>query len=221
MGGGDGESEPRRPLPFVELHLDFHAIGDDGAAAMAELLTAVPTIAFLSARNNGIGADGVRALSHALCRNTSLLALDLFDNIVRDECSRFLIQALRKNTTLTHLDVGRNKMRGRYRAGLEKALRERPLVTGFEVFDNKGISKDTVARLHKATDFVRVRQTLAARKNAIIVNGDILELDLLRRQIATDPGSASKESRRRSMWRKTFTVSDSDELQLPQLISED
>ena len=209
---GDGDTEPRGPLPFVELHLDFHAIGDDGAAAMAELITAVPTIAFLSARNNGIGAEGVRALSHALCRNSSLLALDLFDNVVRDECSRFLVRALRSNTTLTHLDVSRNEMRGRYRAGLEKALRDRTFVTGFDVFDNKGMSTDTLTKLHEATDAVRARQTLAARKNAITVNGDILELDLLRRQIATDPQSTPKESRRRSMWRKTFTIHESSEL---------
>ncbi|MAY74446.1 MAG: hypothetical protein CMJ31_06925 [Phycisphaerae bacterium] len=86
---------------LASLRIDNNAIGDDGARAIADNLTALTS---LDISYNGIGFDGARAIADNL---TALTSLDISGNSIRDEGARAIANNL---TALTSLHVGHNSI---------------------------------------------------------------------------------------------------------------
>ena len=118
---GGSESTPlAKHLSFLQTHLyDLRSnkiselnfigkkIGDDGARAIAEVLTHNTSLKKLCISYNliGIGDNGANYLSKALMHNTSLIRLEIAYNEIGDKGTQSLAEALMKNTSLTILNL--------------------------------------------------------------------------------------------------------------------
>ena len=73
------------------------SIGDEGAAALGELLKASGRITSLNVSNNNIGDAGAKALAEALKTNISITSLDMVNNVTDYDGCVALAEALAAN----------------------------------------------------------------------------------------------------------------------------
>ncbi|XP_041673439.1 dynein regulatory complex subunit 5-like [Cheilinus undulatus] len=92
---------------LIELDFSHNLIRDNGAIAVAELLTK-SKLQTLTMYDNKIGDHGAKAIANSLSKNSTLLSLNLRLNHVGDEGGQAMGKALMKNNTLLHLNLGGN-----------------------------------------------------------------------------------------------------------------
>lgn len=93
---------------LIALMLGKNAIGDEGAATLAEAFKRVPRLSVLDVSRSDIGYEGATALFMVLARHPVLSVLKLERNpSFGDEGAKELARALRANRELTIVDVSR------------------------------------------------------------------------------------------------------------------
>lgn len=96
-----GLAHGKTNVEFVSL--DFNAFGDDGVAALSQMLAANSSVTELHLFGNRVSAIGAEHLADALRTNETLQSLILSFNRIGDRGAVALAQALTVNTTLTKI----------------------------------------------------------------------------------------------------------------------
>ena len=108
---------------LTHLVLVENRIGDEGAAALARMVSALnKTLAFLSLGDNAIGDAGAVALAATLSGKNKLTALDLMENEIGDVGARALAEALKSNVQLESIMIKGNLMSDAAYRGVLSAL---------------------------------------------------------------------------------------------------
>ena len=113
------ENDPK----LTSIDLEYNKIGDDGAQALAEMLTVNHTLTLINLRYNKIGDDGARAVAKMLNVNHTLTSIDLRDNNIGDDGAQALAEMLKVNQALTSINLGDNKIREMGGRALADALK--------------------------------------------------------------------------------------------------
>lgn len=94
------------------LELDSNAIGDAGAAHLAQVLQKNMDLKLkmLDLTSNGIGDKGANQLAEALEKNVTLEQLDLSSNRIKDSGVSRFATSLRSNRTLRSISLNSNKV---------------------------------------------------------------------------------------------------------------
>ena len=95
---------------LTSLTLNKNSIGEAGASALSQALTANSSLTTLELRLNNIGNAGASSLSQALTANSSLTSLDLGANSIGDAGASALFQALSANSSLISLHLDENSI---------------------------------------------------------------------------------------------------------------
>ena len=105
-------TDPGNSLAQMITRLDLRGnqIGNRGAAALAQLPAALPTLTEILLSRNNVGDDGCAALASGLVANDTLRTLNLNDNLVGDGGCAALGEMLKANTGLTKLLLENNAM---------------------------------------------------------------------------------------------------------------
>ena len=96
----------------VTIHLAClrnNSVTDDGARALAALLSGSCQLRVVDLRNNNINKNGIRAIAEALERNLKITALDLGDNRIGLEGVARVAAAVQNTATIT-LELGGNRI---------------------------------------------------------------------------------------------------------------
>lgn len=123
----------RNSTNVTHLNASFNAIGDDGAAHLAQLLRTIPTdknarmkphldLMRVSLNSCGIGAVGIVTLAEALLENRCVQTLELMDNNIDDVGGRALLDMLKKNRALKNLVLSLNPISEELQADIDKQL---------------------------------------------------------------------------------------------------
>lgn len=91
------------PAPLKQLHFDNNMSGDEGAKAVADLLTYVPLLEDFRWSTTRTHEEGAIALSESLSSVNNLKKLYLADNYFGEECGELLYEAISKMKQLEHL----------------------------------------------------------------------------------------------------------------------
>jgi hypothetical protein len=131
--------DPRNSLGQTITRLDLRGnqIGDHGAAALAQLPTALSSLAEILLSRNNVGDDGCAALASGLASNDTLKTLNLNDNSVGDGGCEALGEMLKTNTGLTKLLLENNAITDAGVASLATALQPSD---GADAADSEGPS---------------------------------------------------------------------------------
>jgi hypothetical protein len=98
------------PSSLRTLNLSYNPIRDEGAAAIAQLLTRCSGLIALDLGNTEIGHDGCMALATAIkTGKTTLRSLDLSDNEFRDQSTLELCKAL-EHSTIERVSLSWNRI---------------------------------------------------------------------------------------------------------------
>mmetsp|Transcript_10250 Transcript_10250/g.25750 ORF Transcript_10250/g.25750 Transcript_10250/m.25750 type:complete len:936 (-) Transcript_10250:199-3006(-) len=92
------------------LQLNNTGCGDEGANAVAELLSANAPVVEAQLSHNKITNQGAKAIAKALLSNTNLHVLDLSDNEIAPAGAEALTASLRDNYDLVKLDLSKNDL---------------------------------------------------------------------------------------------------------------
>mmetsp|Transcript_21880 Transcript_21880/g.49897 ORF Transcript_21880/g.49897 Transcript_21880/m.49897 type:complete len:230 (-) Transcript_21880:174-863(-) len=109
---------------ITDLNFSFNEIGDDGAAAVANLLSRNehPPISRLALNMCGVGNAGFRALMNALEGNQTVEVLEVTGNRIDDDGARSLVQLLKKNRRIKHVAYSLNPISGTVQEELGREL---------------------------------------------------------------------------------------------------
>ena len=147
-----------------------HAIGVEGAKALAHALESNTTLLGLDLSNNKIGDEGAKALALALKSNTTLSELDLKDNEIGDEGAQALAHALESNTTLSKLSLWSNEIGVEGAQALAHALESNTTLSGLDLNNNK-IGDEGAQALAHALESNTTLSLLSLYSNEIGVKG--------------------------------------------------
>ena len=98
--------------PMQELWVAFNFIGDEGAKAIAKMISAKPHFTTLDLQSNVVGDDGTKELAAVMARHEKFDTLYLEDNLVGDPGAKGLAKAIAKLTrkvetlVLTNNNIG-------------------------------------------------------------------------------------------------------------------
>jgi len=98
---------PDRQLP--ELHLARNQIGDEGAAAVGQLLKTNHTITSINLSANKIGNKGVEALVASLGSDSPVVSIDLSNNEIGVEGALALHKLIQSHSNIVNVNLSGNK----------------------------------------------------------------------------------------------------------------
>jgi hypothetical protein len=137
--------------------INAHALGIDGAKALADALKVNSIITSINLRdnyvdvdgakalanalnvnysNNNVGVDGAKALADALKVNSAITSIDLSDNNVGVDGAKALADALKVNSAITSINLTYNKVGVDGAKTLADALKVNPTITTIDLSDN-------------------------------------------------------------------------------------
>jgi len=121
---------------LTQLHLDNNGLGDDGAAALAQLVRESARLRMLLLDYTAISAAGLRALWEAVEQSSSLAVLSLSGMPITDDVTVLAITtALSTSTLLQHVRLCDCEIGEAGAVALANALRGLPLDSRLKVLD--------------------------------------------------------------------------------------
>lgn len=114
----------RKNTTVTHLNVSFHAVGDRGAAHIAELIGNAqgPRLSRLELNSCDIGGAGAVALAEALIASQSLQVVELMSNRIDDEGGQALLEMLKKNRHVKQLSVSFNHISEGLQEQIDKQL---------------------------------------------------------------------------------------------------
>jgi len=121
---------------LTQLHLDNNQLGDQGAAAVAQLVREAARLRTLLLDYAAVGAPGWRALGEAVAQSSTLEVLSLSGMPIADDAGALAIAtALSANTSLQHVRLCDCEIGDAGAVALASALRGLPPDSRLELFD--------------------------------------------------------------------------------------
>lgn len=93
-----------------DIDLRFNEITDEGAGALAELISKSPRLLGLNLQGNKIKSDGAQSLAEALKECTNLQYLNLNQNKIKTNGAMMVTELLFTHDKLLTLNLGNNKI---------------------------------------------------------------------------------------------------------------
>jgi hypothetical protein len=167
------------PICLRAVVIDFSAMGDTCAIALADALKVNTTVAMLDLSETSIGEEGAKALADTLKINTTLTALNLGWNEIGAEGVAALAEALQVNTTLTELNLCFTEIGPVGAAALADAMKINTTLTALNLFGSE-VGAEGAAALADALKINRTLTALDLAANEIGAEGAAALADLLK-----------------------------------------
>ena len=128
-----------------ELEMNSNPIGDDGATALAQMLTRNKSLNTLDLENCSITKVGAIHLANALCINSSLITFKLGDNEVKNQGASALAEMLTRNQSLNNLSLDHCSISQVGASHLANALYVNSALKFFDLMSNQIADQGAVA----------------------------------------------------------------------------
>jgi len=154
------------------LLINNAAIGDEGAAAISDLLKCI-RVEELQLRHNSIGSDGSALIADALNDDESMTALLLGWNDLGITGTEFIADSVRKNKVLEILDLDGNDLGEEGAAAMSLAVQENTSITSLWLASN-GLGDYGIDSLSDSLTHNSTLLTLDLESNGITAEGGAL-----------------------------------------------
>lgn len=129
-------------VALSSLELSCNAIGDEGAACLADLLDRLPNLTSLDARSTSMGPRGQAGLFSAVASNTVLTCIDLGAlgeagrNVTGAEGALAIAQMLQVNSVLSSLSLSSNRISADQASEISRGLDQNICLRSLDLSDN-------------------------------------------------------------------------------------
>ena len=154
------------------LLINNAAIGDEGAAAISDLLKCIQ-VEQLHLRHNSIGSDGSALIADALNDDESMIVLLLGWNDFGITGTEFIADSVRKNKVLEILDLDGNDLGEEGATAMSVAIRENTSITSLWLASN-GLGDYGIDSLSDSLTHNSTLLTLDLESNGITAEGGAL-----------------------------------------------